>query len=36
MQRPPLETSRGLEQERTEGPWHLDLFVVVNLLEAKV
>ena len=33
---PPLETSRGLELERTEGPWHLDLFVVVNLLEAKV
>lgn len=32
----PLETSWGLELERTEGPWHLDLFVVVNLLEAKV
>ena len=32
----PLEASRGLELERTEGPWHLDLFVVVNLLEAKV
>lgn len=31
----PLEASRGLELERTEGPWHLDLFVVVNLLEAK-
>lgn len=22
----PLETSWGLELERTEGPWHLDLF----------
>ena len=32
----PVETSWGLELERTEGPWHLDLFVVVNLLEAKV